>query len=117
MTIRRLFAPWFISPHTELLDGPGCRAIADNGGEKGGCVSTFFNGECALRPEKTSIIHRRRTVLGNRSVAFWTDDPYFRFTPGSGKSERFICAMLKNPTKGQVPTSQTYPQCLQSDRV
>jgi hypothetical protein len=51
------------------------------GGEKGGCVSPFFNGECALRPEKTSIIHRRRTVLGNRSVAFWTDDPYFRLRP------------------------------------
>jgi hypothetical protein len=30
---------------------------------------------------KTSIIHRPRTVLGNRNVAFWTDDPYFRLRP------------------------------------
>src|SRR5438045_9123239 len=99
MTIRRLFAPWFISPHTELLDGPGCRAIADNGGEKGGCVSPFFNGECALRPEKTSIIHRRRTVLGNRSVAFWTDDPYFRLRPEVANPSALSARCSKNQQK------------------
>jgi hypothetical protein len=25
-------------------------------GEKGGCGSPFFNGECALRPEKTFVV-------------------------------------------------------------
>jgi len=55
------------------------------GGRREDVARRFFNGECALRPEKTSIIHRLRTVLGNRSVAFWTDDPYFRLRPEVAK--------------------------------
>ena len=55
------------------------------GGRREDAARRFFNSEFALRPEKTSIIHRPRTVLGNRNVAFWTDDPYFRLRPEVAK--------------------------------
>ena len=55
--------------------------------------------------------HRRRTALGYRSVAFWSDDPYFRLRPEVANPSALSARLLKSPTEGQVPTSQTYPQC------
>ena len=50
-------------------------------------------------------------------MAFWTDDPYFRLRPEVANPSALSARLLKNPTEGQVPTSQTYPQCLQFGRV
>jgi hypothetical protein len=46
-----------------------------------------------------------------RSVAFWSDDPYFRLRPEVANPSALSARLLKNPTEDQVPTSQTYPQC------
>ena len=98
-------------PHTQSPYGLGCRAIADNGGGEGRMRLAVFQRRVRSSARENFCCHRPRTALGHRNVAFWTDDPYFRLRPEVANPSALSARLLKNPTEGQVPTSQTYPRC------
>lgn len=81
-------------PHTDFVMVAEQSLIAD--GEKGGSGSPSFDGDDAVRPEKTlriAVPHGdgppQRDVLDCRSL--------LPFTPGSGESGRSICAFAGKP--------------------
>jgi hypothetical protein len=74
------------------------------GGRRENAARRCFNGEYALRPEKTSVITVTHGT-GTPRVAFWTDDPYFRLRPEVANPSALSARLLKIPTEDQVPIS------------
>lgn len=84
-------------PHTDFVMVAEQSLIAD--GEKGGSGSPSFDGDDAVRPEKTLRI----TVPhgdGRRNVTFWTADPYYRLHPEVANPGALSARLLENPTEG-----------------
>src|SRR5436305_12671423 len=62
-------------PHTQsCLMARAAEQSLITGGRREDAARRFVNGECALRPEKTSSSHAHARHWENRNVALWTDD-------------------------------------------
>ena len=94
-------------PHTEFVMA-GCQAIADNGGEKGGCDSTVFQRRVRSIGQRKLQLSPSRTALGRRSVAFWTDDPNFRLRPKVANPGA-ISALAEKPHRKLGPNFSDVP--------